>query len=105
MNVQLEQHLKAMGANPKDVKNFDYIEEDDLKKHTISMIVNHSEEFANHILNKDWVLTQTTSKYPYIISDHPVTLHNEIDHGFYGNIGFAVKGIQINMPLSDTLSL
>lgn len=39
------------------------------------------------------------------ISDNPVTLQNMIDHGPYGNIGLAVRGIEIYFPLSKTLAL
>jgi len=62
-------------------------------------------DFVPHFLNKEWVLFETTRKFPFFISDNPITLHNQIDHGFYGNIGLAVKGIEIYLPISSTLCL
>lgn len=64
-----------------------------------------SNEFIPHFLNKRWVVFETNHKHPFYISDNPITLHNELDHGPYGNIGLAVKGIQIYMPISSTLTL
>jgi Protein of unknown function (DUF4238) len=39
------------------------------------------------------------------LSDHPVVLNNHVDHGPYGNIGLAVEGIEIYMPLASDLML
>lgn len=64
-----------------------------------------AKEFVPHFLNKVWVLFETTAKNPFYISDNPLTLHNEVDHGPYGNIGLAVRGIEIYLPISTTLCL
>ncbi len=58
-----------------------------------------------HFLNKAWVLFETNRKSPFFISDNPATLHNEIDHSPYGNIGLTVRGIEIYFPLSTTVCL
>lgn len=105
MNKKLEKHLESMGVKPENVENFEQINEEDLKKHTVSMIINYSHEFSKLILEKEWILTKTDFSNPFIISDHPVTLANQYDHSPYGNIGFAVKGIEIYIPISDTLSI
>src|SRR5947208_7735341 len=39
------------------------------------------------------------------ISHNPVTLHHEREHGPYGNIGLAVRGIEIYAPLTPRLTL
>lgn len=64
-----------------------------------------AKEFVPHFLNKVWVLFETSHKHPFYISDNPITLHNEQDHGPYGNIGLAVRGIEIYLPISTTLCL
>lgn len=64
-----------------------------------------AKEFVPYFLNKVWVLFETTNKRPFYISDNPLTLHNELDHGPYGNIGLAVRGIEIYLPISTTLCL
>lgn len=76
----------------------------DAKKLFLKMILDQKES-VKHLMNKSWILYQTDSKDPFFISDNPVTLHNDIDMGPYGNIGLAVKGIQIHLPLSSSLTL
>lgn len=58
-----------------------------------------------HLLNKDWYLVETKPEHPFYVSDNPVVLKNSNDFGPYGNIGLAVRGIQIYLPLSSTLML
>jgi hypothetical protein len=41
----------------------------------------------------------------YYLADNPVTLHNDQNFGFYGNLGLAVPGIQLYLPLSADLVL
>jgi hypothetical protein len=64
-----------------------------------------AKEFVPYFLNKSRVLLETTPRNPFFISDNPIGLHNDIDHGPYGNLGLAVKGIQIYLPISSTLCL
>ncbi|EKQ8001237.1 DUF4238 domain-containing protein [Raoultella ornithinolytica] len=59
----------------------------------------------DHLLNKDWYLLETKPEHPFYVSDNPVVLENRNDFGPYGNIGLAVLGIQIYLPLSSTLML
>lgn len=58
-----------------------------------------------HLLSKDWYLLETKPEHPFFVSDNPVVLKNSNDFGPYGNIGLAVPGIQIYLPLSSTLML
>jgi hypothetical protein len=64
-----------------------------------------AKEFIPHFLNKAWVLLETIPQNPFFISDNPIGLHNEMDYGPYGNLGLAVKGIEIYFPISSTLCL
>lgn len=99
----LADKVRAMGANPKDVKQLPN-DQNDLKNAFLKTILD-SVEHVPLILNKSWLLYETTKEMPFYISDNPVTLHNNIDMGIYGNIGLSVKGIQIYLPLSSTLTL
>jgi hypothetical protein len=96
--------FRQRGGDTSQIK--DYIEVDDktLKMHGIRSVLK-SEEYAPYFLNKSWVLFKTTKSHPLFISDNPVTLQNMVDHGPYGNIGLAVRGIEIYFPLSKTLTL
>lgn len=59
----------------------------------------------DHLLKKDWYLLETRPEHPFYVSDNPVVLENRNDFGPYGNLGLAVRGIQIYLPLSSTLML
>ena len=52
-----------------------------------------------------WVLLRSVGKSDFWISDSPVTLHNDRKFGPYGNLGIALPGIQIYLPLSPRLTL
>ena len=59
-----------------------------------------------HILGKSWILYGTTHQCPFYVSDNPVTLYNTVNqHELMGGEGLAVPGIEIYLPLSDTLCL
>lgn len=67
-----------------------------------------SKEAHNHIplfLSKTWLLFKSTEEQKFVISDTPVVLHNDNDYGPYGNLGLAVRGIQIFFPISPKLAL
>ncbi|MFA5597592.1 MAG: DUF4238 domain-containing protein [Pusillimonas sp.] len=63
-----------------------------------------TDELVPLILLKNWVL-QYSQKHSFLISDNPVVLHNHKDFGPYGNLGFAVTGIEIYMPISPQYCL
>jgi len=96
--------FKKRGEDISQIK--DYIEVDDktIKLHGIRSVIKSS-DYAPYFLNKSWVLFKTTKSHPLYISDNPVTLQNMVDYGPYGNIGLAVKGIEIYFPLSEILAL
>lgn len=72
---------------------------------TARFIVNEQKEFAFHFANKIWLLLETDRKTPFLIGDNPLALQNSIDMGYYGNIGLAVRGIEIYFPLSPIRAL
>ena len=63
------------------------------------------EEVISIFLEKSWILFETTKENPFFISDNPVTLYNSINMGVYGNLGIALEGIEIYIPLSSTITL
>jgi hypothetical protein len=81
--------------------------EDQLKQVSLRAIRDPKglKEIMSHLLVKKWILYETTNKNPFYISDNPIVLHNDKEFGPYGNIGFAVPGIQIYFPISSTLTL
>ena len=79
--------------------------ENELKIQTARFMMEAPMEFGPHFFNKAWLLIATTGKTPFIIGDNPIALQNNIDMGLYGNLGIAVKGIEIYLPLSPVRAL
>jgi hypothetical protein len=97
--------VRAMGGDPKDVEQLEgYDDKDQEKDHFINMILEQGKLYP-HLLNKAWMLFETTETQPFYISDNPVTMHNDYDMKPYGSLGLEVKGIQVYLPLSSTLTL
>ena len=97
--------VRAIGADPKDVEQLEgYDDKDQEKDHFINMILEHGKLYP-HLLNKAWMLFETTETQPFYISDNPVVMHNDYDMKPYGSLGLKVKGIQVYLPLSSTLTL
>lgn len=62
-------------------------------------------EIISILLEKSWILFETTKENPFFISDNPVTLYNSINMGVRSNLGIALEGIEIYIPLSSTITL
>lgn len=79
--------------------------ENQIKLDCTRMILDAPKMFGPHFLDKAWILAKTTNNHPFIISDNPISLQNQIDMGPYGNLGLAVRGIEVYLPLSSTRAL
>lgn len=101
----MEEFFERIGIDPSEVENWESMDPEDAKRLTLEMMAESAETLAPHIFNKLWFLQRTTIDQPFYISDNPVALHNEPSRGPFGNIGFAVEGVQIHLPISRTLSL
>lgn len=104
MNKALEEKLTAMGLDSHDVDGFKVMDENDVKALSARLVLDAA-EFVPHLYGKTWILFKTTKSHPFYIGDNPVTLQNHLDFGPYGNLGLAVKGIEIYFPVSRTLTL
>lgn len=82
------------------------LDEKEIKDVSIKLIIKGSEKLIPHLLDKKWLLYETTESDPFYISDNPVVRQNRKDFGpFCGNLGLAVTGIEVYFPLTKTLSL
>ncbi|HEY0414299.1 MAG TPA: DUF4238 domain-containing protein [Allosphingosinicella sp.] len=79
--------------------------EDDLKRHHLTSIHKCLGDFARTIGEKDFLLAEAAPERSFYLGDNPVCLNNARDFGPYGNIGLAVPGIEIYLPLSSDLLL
>lgn len=106
MGDLLKQKLTAIGATEENISELIGSQNGVPEEKMIGFqSIMDADEFVPHFLNKTWALFETNNECPLYTSDNPITLHNENDYGFRGNIGLAVKGIQIYIPLSSTLCL
>lgn len=104
LNKAMADHIRRMGHDPNEVEGFKELTAEEIKELSLEM-AEYIPEFAEHINQKDWLLYETTEADPFYVADNPVVLRNEKTFGPYGNLGFAVPGIQIYLPLSSTLAL
>jgi Protein of unknown function (DUF4238) len=102
---EIRQRVEAEGGRMEDIKGWAPSTEDSIKQEHLTFIRNHISEFAAIISQKDFVLIAGMPSRSFYLGDHPVCLHNERDFGPYGNLGLAVEGIQIYMPLSADLMI
>jgi hypothetical protein len=68
-------------------------------------IMNAGHDYGPHLVEKDWMLFETSQSTPFIIGDNPLVLHNSADESVQGKHGVMVSGIEIYLPLTPTLML
>ncbi|WP_171358785.1 DUF4238 domain-containing protein [Vibrio rotiferianus] len=101
----LSDKLDSMGASPEQIETELGLPDSSERKNSFLSLILNQKEVVELLLNKSWILYESTNEMPFYISDNPVTLHNSIDMGPFGNLGIGLKGIQIHLPLSPTLTL
>jgi hypothetical protein len=105
----LRKHFDQRGEPAENLTEIaDYLRdptENEIKLETARFLMRRSQEFGAHFDNKTWVLVATTRKRPFLISDNPIALQNMLNFGPLGNLGLAVRGIEIYFPLCPTRAL
>ncbi|VAQ96851.1 Uncharacterised protein [Klebsiella pneumoniae] len=101
----LSDKLTGIGASADQVTDALGISPDRDTRHVFLRLLADQAPHIDHYLNKDWYLFETTADHPFYVSDNPVVLQNSNDFAPYGNLGLAVRGIEIYLPLSSTLML
>lgn len=69
------------------------------------MISTAPQTMAPALMDKDWLLLATDAGHPFLLGDHPLAMHNDVDRGLRGNLGLNVEGIELYFPLSPRLAL
>lgn len=75
------------------------------KASAMIMMTDATINYPPHFQNKIWLLAKTNKLNPFMISDNPITLQNSSARELRGNLGLAVKGIEIYFPLSPIHAL
>jgi len=105
MRDQILHRLQENGVNVERFGEFFPVDPEETKKFSFSFLGSHLTDIAEAVANKKLILMGTTSDKPFYLGDNPVVLHNSAPPKFFGNTGFEVEGIEIYMPLSNTLTL
>lgn len=106
MEDQLAEKLSHKGFSIEDVEGYTPRTEESRIIQHMRFVRDSTSEFLNSLLNKDLMLVKAAPGRSFYLSDNPVCMHNnEPRKGFFGNIGFACKGIQVYLPLSADLML
>ena len=100
----LTETLRERGWDPTKIEGYKTPTEAELKIEAARALVD-ADRFAPHFLDKTWVLLKATRGHPFLIGDNPIAMHNTRELAPYGNIGLAVPGIEIYLPLSKDLTL
>ena len=101
----LRHKIESIGGKMEDIQGYEIPSENNLKKHHLLTLRQTMAEFAPIIAAKNFMLLKAPHNRSFYLGDAPVVMHNQQDFGFYGNIGLAVRGIEIYLPLSSKLVL
>ena len=101
----IQEKVEAMGHEMKELEGWTPPTEDRLKLDHIIGIRESLPEFAALIHAKEFILCEAAPGRSFYLGDNPVSLHNQRKFGPYGNLGLALPGIEIYMPLSANLML
>lgn len=101
----VEDAIRLIGGDPQTTIGYEPLPAGGTKEHAVRDLASAILKFAPFFHNKVWILLKTSQKDPFYISDNPIALQNQKDHGPLGNIGIGVRGIEIYFPLSKTLTL
>ncbi len=88
-----EQAIKAAGMDDAGLKYFHMRQ------------IMDAERFVPLFLNKIWVLFKSPQGLSFYIGDNPIVLQNINQNKFRGNLGLAVRGIEIYMPIAKNYVL
>jgi Protein of unknown function (DUF4238) len=102
---QMRERIREMGQDPDTIPQLRELTEDDEKMLTARHLEHTMPQMVPHLVDKIWLLFRTDATAPFYISDNPVTLNNENDMRPRGNLGIAVQGIEVYLPLTPTFTL
>lgn len=103
-NSYLREMIISSGGDPAAVRNFGDFDDEQMKAVSIHHLLT-AQAYLPAIIDKVWFLMRAPKSHPLYISDNPVTLHKTIKTSGFQTLGLAVEGIELNVPLSKSLSL
>ena len=100
VNAELRQRVAAMGTDPDLLPELQVFDDNEEKLYTARVLPDLMKQFIPVIAEKAWILHSVSKDETLYISDNPVAMHNEMKFGLRGNLGLAVEGIQVFLPVS-----
>ncbi len=91
--------------HPNIVKQIGMLTDDESRAFSVENALGLARELVPHIQNKALMLSVPYPGTAFLIGDSPVAMYNPLKSEHYGNLGVAVPGIEIHMPLSATVML
>jgi len=104
MTEGLRDHLRKMGSEEELVLSSTRLSDEERKVLHLRHIL-EADKYAALLAGMDWCLMRTKPVNPFWISDNPLLRHNSEDFGPYGNLGLALPGMEVYLPLSPTITL
>jgi hypothetical protein len=105
LGAAMQNKIEEMGHRMEDVPGWEPQTEDTVKRATLTAIREALPRYAEIIASKEFRLAEADSGRSFYLGDNLVCLHNKRTFGPYGNLGLAVPGIEIYLPLSSNLML
>lgn len=105
MEAMMKNKIEAMGHRMEDIPGWEPQTEDTIKRDNLMAMREALPDYARIIALKDFWLAEAAPGRSFYLGDNPVCLHNARTFGPYGNLGLAVPGIEIYLPLSSSLML
>jgi hypothetical protein len=97
--------VKRQGDDVEQIENFKVLDESGIKQSHVHNIHSLALKFSEHFRNKALILVKAPVGHEFFISDNPITMYNHMPMPGRGNLGLALDGIEIHMPISKKLSL
>jgi hypothetical protein len=105
IGAAMKDKVEAMGHRVEDILGWEPQTEDTVKRATLMAIRDALPSYAEIIALKEFRLAEAAPGRSFYLGDNPVCLHNARTFGPRGNLGLAVPGIEIYLPLSSNLML
>jgi hypothetical protein len=90
---------------PEDDARFSIPDDHMIKMEALHTIATSLPQYSVHLRRKDFVVFKAPEGHEFLIGDNPIALDNHKDFGFRGNLGIAVEGIEVYLPLTSRYTL
>ena len=105
LNTGMTEWFETMGVKPYDVQNFHALKPEDVEKFHTEFTHEKLIDIAKLFYDKPIALLKAPNGCNFIISDNPVSMHNHWPKKSRGDKGVSVPGIEVQIPISNKLSL